>query len=295
MSLEVAKSRIDFLEHFEYSLRLFESNYQELLSVIDFMCNEKVGLELFAVVNRWKLKEVLTHLGFKLHNYVCAAKSLVDHSRVLYRRVYKENAPKFDDYETEVKNRFEENPLSKFVEFLRTYCQHEKLPSIGTSMSFDSQSDEGFIFKVSIDSSELLKSSSIKSLAKKFIREQGERIGIKETINEYHSQVIDFYQWVRDRQQEVHVEDIELVNNHFQSERIKSINNFINSYSIHESAGTVKEQLCTVLATDTYRELEQYKDDEVKWVESAINIIESDVVLPDFLKTSLRNKARVRT
>ncbi|MCD9469328.1 hypothetical protein [Photobacterium phosphoreum] len=291
MNLDIAKSRIELLEHFDYSLRLFENNYDELLSVIDFMCDERVGLELFAVVNRWKLNEVLTHLGFKLHNYVCAAKSLVDHSRVLYRRVYRENAPIFDDYEAEVKTRFEENSLSKFIEFLRTYCQHEKLPSIGSSMSFDSRSDDGFIFTVTIDSGELLKSTSLKSLPKKFIKDQGEKIDLKDIVQNYHLQVIGFYQWVQDRQQEIHGEDIFLVNNHFKEERIKAINKFICSYSRYESVGTVKEQLYTVLATSTYKDLEQYKDDEVKWVEGAIAIIESDVVLPNDIKISLRSKA----
>lgn len=293
MSIDEAKNRINLLGHFDYSLRLFEENYKELLSIIDFMCDERVGLELFSVVNRWKLSEVQTHLGFKLHNYVCSAKSLIDHSRVLYRRVYTEKAPKFDDYEAEVKARFEENSLSKFVEFLRTYCQHEKLPSIGTNMSFDSQSDDGFVFTVTIDSTELLRSSSIKSLPKQFIREQGESIELKSTIKIYHSQVVDFYQWVRDRQQEIHNEDIVLVNHMFQKESVKAINDFISSYSIHESAGTVKEQLCTVLTTDTYRDLEQYKDDESKWLECAIAIIENYVILPETIKNSLRNKAKV--
>lgn len=293
MRLDEAKNRIELLRHFDYSLRLFESNYQELISVIDIMCDERVGLELFAVVNRWKLDEVLTHLGFKIHNYVCSAKSLVDHSRVLYCRVYTEKAPKFDDYESEVKVRFDENPLSKFVEFLRTYCQHEKLPSIGTSMRFDSQSDEGFVFTVTADSDELLKSRSIKSLAKKFIREQGDSIDLRKAINGYHTQVTDFYQWVRDRQQEIHSEDASLVNRHFQEERVKAINSFVTSYSMHECSDTVKDQLCTVLSRDTYRDIEKYKDDEAQWLERAIEIIESDVVLPEAIKSSLRGKVLV--
>lgn len=292
MSLDEAKNRIDLLNHFDYSLRLFESNYQELISVINFMTDERVGLELFAVINRWKLDEVLTHLGFKLHNYVCAAKSLVDHSRVLYRRVYTEKAPKFDDYEAEVKARFEENSLSKFIEFLRTYCQHEKLPSIGSSMSFDSHSDEGFIFIVTASSSELLKSSSIKSQAKKFIREQDGDINVRKVIDSYHTQVTEFYQWVRARQQELHSQDLLIVNRYYQEERIKAINNFIDSYPIYQKSGTVKEQLCTILSRDTYRELEQYKDDEVMWLECAITVIEGDVVLPDAIKTSLRSKSK---
>lgn len=294
MNFEEAKKRIDLLDHFDYSLRLFEENYQELLSVINFMCNERVGLELFSVVNRWKLRDVQTLLGFKLHNYVCAAKSLIDHSRALYRRVYTEKAPKFDDYESEVKSRFEKNALSKFVEFLRTYCQHEKLPSIGTSMKFDSQSDDGFVFSVNVSSSELLKSSCINSLAKKFINDQGENIDLKITIETYHSQVTSFYQWARDKQQELHSNDIELVNQEYKSQRITAINRFIESYAMNENSGTVKEQLCTVLPVDVYRELDEHKDDELKWLDCAIAIIENDVVLPEPIKKSLRNKAGVR-
>ncbi|MFS1437426.1 hypothetical protein [Shewanella sp. 10N.286.48.A6] len=59
MNIEQVKQRIDLLEHFDYSLALFESNYKELMSVINFMCDEKVGLELFAIVNNYKSSQPL--------------------------------------------------------------------------------------------------------------------------------------------------------------------------------------------------------------------------------------------
>ncbi|NRB22832.1 hypothetical protein [Shewanella sp.] len=295
MNIEQVKQRIDLLDHFDYSLALFESNYKELMSVIDYMCDEKVGLELFAIVNRWKLYECQKHLGFKLHNYICAAKSLVDHSRVLYRRVYEKQSIKFDDYESEVKARFDNNSLSKFVEFLRTYAQHEKLPAISSGFSFDSQSDEGFIFTVSLDSSELLKSSSIKSLAKKYIREQDDGIDIKLVLSTYHKQVCDFYDWVKERQNEIHYEDLRALNKEYVKERKLAIERFVSSFSPLGHRGSVKELLYDVLSIDDYKHLEQFNENESMWLEQALSIIELEVngVIPFKIKENLREQCAV--
>ncbi|MCM2131960.1 hypothetical protein [Larsenimonas rhizosphaerae] len=293
MSLDEARDRINLLRHFDYSLKLFENNYQELLSVIDFLCDEKVGLELFSVINRWKLNEVLFHLGFKLHNYVCAAKSLIDHARVLYRRVYEEKVLKFKDYEEEVRARFEKDALSKFVEFLRSYCQHEKLPFINASMEFDSQSEEGFVFNVYLDSSELLKSSSIKSLPKSFIKQKGDNINLRNVVNDYHFKVTDFYRWVKIKQQEIHNEDFELLRICFKDEQVRAISNFISSYYDSKGTSSIKEQFYTILSEDNYKELEQYKENETKWLECAIELIESNVVLPEGIKADLKARVNV--
>ncbi|MEZ8542053.1 hypothetical protein AB6C74_04365 [Vibrio splendidus] len=292
MSLADARKRINVLDHFDYPLALFESNYNELMSVLDFMCNERVGLELFAIVNRWKLQECQTHLGFKLHNYVCAAKSLVDHSRVLYRRVYEKQSIDFEDYEAEVKSRFEENELSKFVEFLRTYAQHEKLPTISSGFSFDSKSDEGFVFTVSLDSAELLCSSSIKSLPKKFIREQGDSIDVKSVLTRYHQQIRDFYEWVKERQSDIHREDITLFNAEYLKERQKAVEHFVSSIPQNGHRGSIREQLYEVLTIKDYQSLEQYSENDGKWLEQALIIIESEAMqkIPDHVKACLRTQ-----
>lgn len=296
MSLVDAGQRIKLLKHFDYSLALFESNYKELMSVFDYMCDERVGIELFAIVNRWKLYECQRHLGFKLHNYVCAAKSLVDHSRVLYRRVYEKHLIDFSDYEAEVKARFDENSLSKFVDFLRTYSQHEKLPTIASSLSFDTHSNDGFIFTVTLDSAELLRSSSIKSLPKEFIRGQGDSIDIIAILTSYHQQICDFYNWVKTRQNDIHSEDVGFLNAQYFEERRKALERFITTAPQAVHRGSIKEQLYEVLTDDEYKHLDQYSSNENKWLEQALLLIESEVnqKIPDEVKVYLKSQCSLK-
>ncbi|MFN3881519.1 MAG: hypothetical protein ACK4L8_08845 [Nitrincola lacisaponensis] len=296
MSLEDARQRIKLLKHFDYSLALFESNYKELMSVFNYMCDNRVGIELFAIINSWKLYECQKNLGFKLHNYVCAAKSLVDHSRVLYTRVYKKQSINFGDYESEVKARFDENSLSKFVEFLRTYSQHEKLPTIISSLSFDAQSNDGFIFTVTLDSAELLRSSSINSLSKKFIYEQGDSIDIKTALISYHQQICGFYNWVKARQNDIHSEDMSLLNAQYVKERRKALKRFISTVPQTGYRGSIKEQLYEVLTDDDYKQLDQYSNNESQWLEQALLLIESEVnqKIPDEVKAYLKSQCSIQ-
>ncbi|ELD3372202.1 hypothetical protein RKK48_003470 [Vibrio cholerae] len=288
MKFEQVKQRIDLLEHFDYSLALFEANYHELISIIDFMCNERVGVELFSITNRWKLHECQVHLGFKLHNYVCAAKSLIDHSRVLYSRLYKKNEINFDGYEDQVKIRFVDNSLSKFIEFLRSYSQHEKLPTISSSFSFDSQSDEGFVFKVLLVGDELMKSSQIKSQAKAYIREN-EELDIRKVLSDYHNQVREFYEWVKARQNEIHKDDLAAINEFNLRNRVESLTKFIDSFVYEGMRGTVQERFYEVLTPEEFKALDKYKNDNKEWLENALQVIkeQTGISLPTSIQENL--------
>lgn len=290
MELEQVKERLQKLNHFDFSLRLFEANYNELLIVLNALHDEKQQLELSGVVNQWKLEDFLCHISFKLHNYVCAAKSLVDHSRVLYSRVYGQDELKFQDYTQEIKTRFDCNELTKFVEFLRNYCQHETTPTIVHSMSFDSRSSEGFVFTVSLDGNSLLQASRIGSLAKKYIQSHGPQIDLRFVMEQYHHQIISFHQWVRQRQSEIHSDDIKRLDIEFEREMKKSALGFVKGKERLLSTKNVKDCFCVVLTQEDYRCLEPYSNNEHLWLDMAIKRVSAYVDIPQELIEILRKK-----
>ncbi len=284
--------RIELVSHFNYSLQLFDANYEELISLIDFMCEEKNGLHLFAIINHWKLSELQVHLGFKLHNFVCAAKSLVDHSRVLYKRFYTKQGIEFPEYISEVKSRFDNNTLSKFIEFLRTYSQHEKLPTIGSTFTFDSSNDDGFIFKITLNSNELLKSSSIGALAKDYINTQGDKIIIKNVITEYHKQIHSFYKWFNSKQS-IHLKsDFDVVDRYTNSLYLQNFRNFISTFEIKNDISSIKEYFISLLSANDYKLLDVYSEDLNTWLNKAFSLIESNSSesIPDDIKNAIQSQ-----
>lgn len=293
MPIKEYREQIRQLKHFDFSLKLFESNYRELMAVMNLIDDERIGLELFSQVNAWKLYDFLTHVSFKLHNYVCSAKSLIDHSRVLYSRVYGNNENNFQDYIEEVKDKFENNQLTKFIEFLRTYCQHEMLPKISSTMSFDMQSGKPPLFKLSLNSKTLLESSSIKSLAKGYISSQGEKIDLKDTVQQYHRQIILFHSWVKDRQAQIHSEEIKLLNSQHQLYRKNTLSDFIANFNdMERTTHNLKDYFYLLLSDDDFRQLDQYSQNENQWLNKAIERLEVYIIIPEEIKGKLRNKCK---
>lgn len=290
LSIEQISERISLIQHFDYSLRLFEFNYRELMGVVDFMCEESNGLELFAIVNEWKLYEYQALLAFRLHNYVCAAKSLIDHSRVLYKRVYVKGNIDFVDYQVEVDSRFVKNELIQFVSFLRNYTQHEKIPIIFSNFSFDSASDDGFIFTACLEPSELLGASSIPALAKKYITSQSDKIDIKSVFVTYHQQICEFYEWFKGRQDKLHSVDLMALRNESAKHEAIIFENFLYAFSKESNNNSVKEKLYPLLSAVDYKFLDQYKEYDSVWLDQAFIVIEKKFGknLPAEIKESLR-------
>jgi hypothetical protein len=105
------------LDSFMFSLELLQRNYDELCSAIAiFERAQNPGF--LALGEKWKRKAMLKEVMFLLHNYLASAKSLLDHSRVLYRDLYL-GTNIFPEYKDEISARFTCDALVQFVHGLR--------------------------------------------------------------------------------------------------------------------------------------------------------------------------------
>src|SRR5450759_220200 len=117
------------IRHFqslELSLCIFDQNYIELRLLILRITDGAVGMHVGQQSNRLLLDATLRELGRLLHNFIAAAKSLVDHTRRLYKKHYTNIS--IPEYQEKLRNRFAEDPQIQFVQSLRSYVLHYQVP-----------------------------------------------------------------------------------------------------------------------------------------------------------------------
>jgi len=191
------------IKSLEASFYVFQRNFKELNSLLIKHSDVNEAIQLQGVKTRVFLYEI-TRL---LHNFVTSVKSLIEHTRVIYREIY-ESAEEFPEYQVEVDRRFTNNPLAQFVEDLRDYCLHYKLPAISSVLHFSRLPPTPvFESRVELKIEELNKYSKWSHLAKEYLSSQNKPINLLHVTDEYYVLVKDFYNWLQLRQREIHYQE----------------------------------------------------------------------------------------
>jgi hypothetical protein len=187
-----------------FSIELLERNFAELDLFLRYLSSARVIHAMAGAEERWRRHEAMGEVLFLLHNYVAAAKSLVDHSRRVYNKLYKPSGL-IPDHPSQVKARFTNDPLSQFVEDLREMAQHYRLPSIGITTSIKNEVGGATLsasLRLRVD--DLLEFGRWGPHAKQFLAGAGESIDIADIVSRYHANVTAFHEWFRREQARVH-------------------------------------------------------------------------------------------
>jgi hypothetical protein len=194
------------LRLFSVSLRTFEANCQELLRALEAIRPKGIPEDLGTPIGDDWIMPQLADICRHLSNYLAAASSLIDHSRVLYREVYQPRGL-IAGYQVEVDARFKENGLTRLVNALRnvnlhchhliiTYSQQVRIDRGGQSISSE-------VFR---PRDKLLAHGDLHSAARAFVESSTDRIGLESLVRRYHQSMLDFHRWFSARQQEIHGE-----------------------------------------------------------------------------------------
>jgi hypothetical protein len=199
---EVARRALQF----DFSLSLFRRNYDELRLFLTFLNTPRNGIMMAEVGSRWLAHEAMLEVMCLLHNFVAAAKSLIDHSRAVYRDLY-EPCGAISQYQSEVDRRFVDDPLSTFIVDLRRMAQHQRLPSVRFNLRIENQSPRGnstleSTFQLTVD--DLRRFTGWTAPSREYLDRAGETIDIAAVTREYHDHVMAFYTWFREQQRAVH-------------------------------------------------------------------------------------------
>jgi hypothetical protein len=192
------------IAQFDFSIELFEQNYAELEAFLQYLEAPFIVINLAPLNERWRQHIAMREVTYRLHNYVAAAQSLIDHARVLYIELYQPQGL-FPDYPDEVVRRFAANPLAQFVRKLRNMAQHYRLPNIRLNTSVvPGPLSTGVRGQWLLTVADLSQWSGWNPPAKEYLTAAGETLDIHRVVTDYHGQIMEFYKWFKSRQSQIH-------------------------------------------------------------------------------------------
>jgi hypothetical protein len=198
-----------YIETLNANFYIFSRNYQELTKLLEVTKNEEKMLQIWDLRNRQQLEMLLLEIIRLFHNFLASAKSLVDQTRIVINKRYKDT--KFlDEYNKQINSRFVNNPLTGFIEDLRNYNLHYSLPV--TNATFSIYKDQKTCQNAIDYSFVLIKPSLLIwkewGKGKDFLNEAKDKIDISNLVDEYFKQIFDFHTWLINSLQEIHKDDL---------------------------------------------------------------------------------------
>jgi len=287
--------RLSRIEHFAVSTRLLERNAQELTAALHFLTDDDRSWPLSDIKRRADLDRAFEEILRLLHNFVAAAFTLVDHSRVLYGELYKDTGL-FPGYRAEVDRRFASEPLVQFVQKLRQLAQHVRLPAV--SYHLEARADPGIRRRLALSKSDLLQFKGWTAPAKVYLAAAAEQIDLSEVVEAYVNQVRAFYEWMEQRQREIHAPDVaavEKVQAEARALLAKEIPRLLELDLANWTAGlgSLQDVFGFAFGPDDWVELSKYDGDLVAWTDAAIGLTEKRFgPLPAELAARMREAAR---
>jgi hypothetical protein len=193
------------------SFLVFDGNHKQLLSALEKFQNPEFYLPTLDVQHPKRLDVFLQEVTQLLYNYVAAAISLADHTRVIANEFYA-RSPFLSEFQERVKQTFAELPVARFVHGLQSYMLHYRLPfpSSGLTAARDTNSGEwNTQTHLSLTVSELKMWTRWHSRALEYLDAAGFQIDLYQLATDYTSTVVSFHNWLRTKQREIHQGDFD--------------------------------------------------------------------------------------
>jgi len=192
------------LEALSASYRVFKRNYDELVYHLDHLNDPRESLFMYSSEQRENLERLIDETSRLFHNFLASAKSLVDHTRVIVNRLYFNQEFK-KEYDKKLAGELANNPVQKFVQRLRNYTQHYTLPIPELEIEFA----EDIAMSVRLDVELLKQWDGWDTISMSYLKESGDSLCLISLSNKYFVLVEQFYQWLTERQTQLHKSDFE--------------------------------------------------------------------------------------
>ena len=193
------------LQALNFSFRLVGRNYDELVRLFDVVAREDMFDKIWTVDTRDVLDGSMEEATRLLHNFVSSAKSLVDHTRVHVRSLYKET-PFEAEYEHRTR-KLSHAPEVRFVQDLRNYSQHYRLPLAGAEVKIQPGKAEERGFNLQIE--RLREWDNWHQLSLAYMAQFDENIPLRIIAAGYMNTIREFYAWLYDREEDMHKDQLD--------------------------------------------------------------------------------------
>lgn len=195
-----------------FTLNIFRMNAQELIEITRRVNDPDEGLRLMAVANREAGSQTHREVTRRVHNFVAAALTLVEHTRIFMRENYG-STPILDRYQAKIDADFKDRPLVRFVQDLRNYILHNGLPNSTMYMNFQSNPDQPgtgtFETGIHINAALLLEWRNWSAAARTFIESCGEFVDIRTVAESYTDRILSFHGWLQGELDQLHSDDLD--------------------------------------------------------------------------------------
>ncbi|SKB11420.1 conserved hypothetical protein [Planktothrix sp. PCC 11201] len=190
------------LQALSASYRVFAVNYNELIKYLEHLKNPRESLSLYNNIDKQKEVNLLIDETSRLfHNFLASAKTLVDHTRVIVKRLYS-NQEFIKEYQAKIDQDIANNDVQKFVQYLRNYTQHYTLPIPALQIEFAEDIEMSMRLDVNI-----LKQWGEWKSSRSYLETLGDNLSLIYLSNEYFILIQNFYQWLTERQEQLHKSD----------------------------------------------------------------------------------------
>jgi len=183
---------------------LHEANYRELKRVagqLDAQDDESTLQVLALWSERGRLHAVLDEAARLLHNFLASAMTLVDHTRA-HINTWHAGTTFEKEYKRQVRESFTANPVSRFVQCLRNYNLHYRLPVVSgrLSMEFDPPGQtKSMKSQVMLDVMKLQERDNWDPPSKTYMTRVGKELPVDRLADDYMKLVLPFHDWFRER------------------------------------------------------------------------------------------------
>ncbi len=233
------------------------------------------------VKNRDKLDILLDEIIRMTHNFVASAMSLVDHTRIFYKKSYEKN-DRFPDYQAKIDDTFTNDNLVQFVHCLRQYCQHYRSPNISVEESWN-QGDQRPKRSIKLLKRDLNTFSGWNSKAKNYLMGEDEKIDLISVIDIYKDKILNFHSWLRKRQGEIHAAEFKVLRDKEKEVLVAQIVMFLNGALKNDRMQYSGEDeiFYGIFTSKDYEELEAYSWDSPARSKRAIELLKQRLDVPE--------------
>lgn len=199
------------IETLSINYYVFEANYKEIEKLLSYAQSMDSFTHIWIQDKLPEMLRIIAELGRLFHNFVASAKTLIDHTRALINDWYK-NTKFLQIYQTEVKNRFNKNDLSGFIQDLRNYTLHYRLPLSMARMQYKRKTENDeieFTQKFVLQKNRLMQWKRWEDRARSYLKSAPDEIEIDSLTSIYYEEVRSFNEWLKGKLREMHSSDLQ--------------------------------------------------------------------------------------
>lgn len=187
------KKYLDTLTTYSICKNILAGNGAQLRKLLELLEDSQRALHLCTRDERDQLRMLQSEVIRHLHNFLAAARTLVDHTRAIMKEPFIIEAHR-TEYREEVTRIFADDPLIGFMHELRNFALHRSIPITSLQLSLHPTSGQ-FDSAVLVDLDQMADWDGWRSAGKAFIGSHRPTIRIMALVDGYEGKNKGFSEW----------------------------------------------------------------------------------------------------